>query len=105
MEQSTREELFEYIAKTDLKTIQEENGLEEDEILLPDASYETLDPDFLNVEPVGEDEDVDIEFVMLPAGKYEMLIRDSERLATVTRYVCSDKPCIKAVKALLEVEA
>lgn len=84
---------LEYVENTEMEQIQQENGLEEDEILLPD---------FLTVEPVEED---DIEFIMLPAGKYEMLIRDSEKLAAVTRYVCSDKPCMKAIKALLEVES
>ena len=53
---------LEYVEKTEIKKIQEENGLEDDEILLPG---------FLSVEPVEED---DIEFIMLPAGKYEMLI-------------------------------
>lgn len=83
---------LEYVEKTEIKKIQEENGLEDDEILLPG---------FLTVEPVEKD---DIEFIMLPAGKYEMLIRDSEKLAAVTRYVCSDNPQFKGVKALLEVE-
>lgn len=87
-----QKDYLEYVEETEMEQIQQENGLEEDEILLPD---------FLNVEPVEED---DIEFIMLPAGKYEMLIRDSEKLAAVTRYVCSDKPCMKAIKALLEVE-
>ena len=87
-----QKDYLEYVEKTEMEQIQQENGLEEDEILLPD---------FLPVEPVEED---DIEFIMLPAGKYEMLIRDSEKLAAVTRYVCSDKPCMKAIKALLEVE-
>ena len=81
-----------YVEETEMEQIQQENGLEEDEILLPD---------FLTVEPVEED---DIEFIMLPAGKYEMLIRDSEKLAAVTRYVCSDNPQFKGVKALLEVQ-
>lgn len=87
-----QKDYLEYVEETEMEQIQQENGLEEDEILLPDL---------LAVEPVEED---DIEFIMLPAGKYEMLIRDSEKLAAVTRYVCSDKPCMKAIKALLEVE-
>lgn len=87
-----QKDYLEYVEETEMKQIQQENGLEEDEILLPD---------FLTVEPVEED---DIEFIMLPAGKYEMLIRDSEKLAAVTRYVCSDNPQFKGVKALLEVE-
>ena len=87
-----QKDYLEYVEETEMEQIQQENGLEENEILLPD---------FLTVEPVEED---DIEFIMLPAGKYEMLIRDSEKLAAVSRYVCSDKPCMKAIKALLEVE-
>lgn len=87
-----QKDYLEYVEETEMEQIQQENGLEEDEILLPD---------FLTVEPVEED---DIEFIMLPAGKYEMLIRDSEKLAAVTRYVCSDNPQFKGVKALLEVE-
>ena len=88
-----QKDYLEYVEKTEMEQIQQENGLEEDEILLPD---------FLTEEPVEENEYT--EFVILPAGKYEMLIRDSEKLAAVTRYVCSDKPCMKAIKALLEVE-
>ena len=87
-----QKDYLKYVEETEMEQIQQENGLEEDEILLPD---------FLTVEPVEED---DIEFIMLPAGKYEMLIRDSEKLAAVSRYVCSDKPCMAAIKALLEVE-
>ena len=87
-----QKDYLEYVEETEMEQIQQENGLEEDEILLPD---------FLIVEPVEED---DIEFIMLPAGKYEMLIRDSEKLAAVTRYICSDNPQFKGVKALLEVE-
>ena len=87
-----QKDYLEYVEETEMEQIQQENGLEEDEILLPD---------FLTVEPVEEE---DIEFIMLPAGKYEMLIRDSEKLAAVTRYVCSDNPQLKAIKALLEVE-
>lgn len=87
-----QKDYLEYVEETEMEQIQQQNGLEEDEILLPD---------FLTVEPVEED---DIEFIMLPAGKYEMLIRDSEKLAAVTRYVCSDNPQFKGVKALLEVE-
>ena len=87
-----QKDYLEYVEETEMEQIQQENGLEENEILLPD---------FLTVEPVEED---DIEFIMLPAGKYEMLIRDSEKLAAVTRYVCSDNPQFKGVKALLEVE-
>ena len=87
-----QKDYLEYVEETEMEQIQQENGLEEDEILLPD---------FLTVEPVEEE---DIEFIMLPAGKYEMLIRDSEKLAAVTRYVCSDNPQFKGVKALLEVQ-
>lgn len=84
---------FGYVETTGLEQIQAENNLEEDEILLPEVEEE--------IEITEEELD---EFVIMPTGKYEMLIRDSERLAAVTRYVCGEKPCMKSVKALLEVE-
>lgn len=86
------EKYVEYVENTDFEQIQEEQNLDDGEIYIPGA----LDAELIEEESV--------EFIMLPAGKYEMLIRDSEKLAAVTRYVCSDKPYMSAVKALLEVE-
>ena len=86
------EKYVEYVENTDFEQIQEEQNLGDGEIYIPGA----LDAELI--------EEESIEFIMLPAGKYEMLIRDSEKLAAVTRYVCSDNPQFKGVKALLEVE-
>lgn len=83
------EEIIKDLEEKDFTEFTSDNGLGADEILLPEV------------------EDLDVvydEFAIVPAGKYEMLVRESERLAAVTRYVCSDKPCMAAIKALLEVE-
>ena len=88
----TKEQYVEYVEGTDFDTIQKEQGLEAGEILLPGVWEEEQHSDLYE------------EFVMVPACKYEMLIRDSEKLAAVTRYVCSDNPQFKGVKTLLEVE-
>ena len=83
------EEIIKKLEEKDFMGFASDNGLSADEILLPEV----------------EDSDVVYEeFAIVPAGKYEMLVRESERLAAVTRYVCSDKPCMAAIKALLEVE-
>ena len=79
----------EIIKELEKKDFIEDKGLSADEILLPE---------------VADSDVVYDEFAIVPAGKYEMLVRESERLAAVTRYVCSDKPCMGAIKALLEVE-
>lgn len=88
-----QKDYLEYVEKTEMEQIQQENGLEEDEILLPD---------FLTEEPVEENEYT--EFVILPAGKYEMLIRDSEKLSSISKYIDTERPLIECIKALLEVE-
>lgn len=88
----TKEQYVEYVENNDFDKIQKEQGLEAGEIFPPGVWEEEQHSDLYE------------EFVMVPACKYEMLIRDSERLAAVTRYVCSDKPCMGAIKALLEVE-
>lgn len=86
---SKAEEIIKELEEKDFTEFASDNGLSADEILLPEV----------------EDSDVVYEeFVIVPAGKYEMLVRESERLTAVTRYVCSDKPCMAAIKALLEVE-
>ena len=83
------EEIIKELEEKDFTEFASDNGLSADEILLPEV----------------EDSDVVCdEFAIVPAGKYEMLVRESERLAAVTRYVCSDKPCMAAIKALLEVD-
>ena len=76
---------LDYVGGKTYEEIQEDYNLNDGEIFLPESE---------NI----------LEFVMLPAGKYEMLIRDSEKLAAVIRYICSDNPQFKGVKALLEVE-
>ena len=76
---------LDYVQTKDYEQIKEDYNLEDGEIFLP------------------EEENI-LEFVMMPSGKYEMLVRDSERLAAVTRYVFSDNPQFKGVKALLEVQ-
>ena len=88
----TKEQYVEYVEGTDFDKIRKEQGLEADEIFLPEAEEE------------GQNSGLYEEFVMVPACKYEMMIRDSEKLAAVTRYVCSENPQFKGVKALLEVE-
>lgn len=88
----TKEQYVEYVEGTDFDKIQKEQGLEAGEIFLPEAEEENQHSGLYE------------EFVMVPACKYEMLVRESERLAAVTRYVYSDKPCMAAIKALLEVE-
>lgn len=79
------DKFLDYVHGADYEQIKEDYNLEDGEIFLPEVE---------NI----------LEFVMIPAGKYEMLIRDSERLAAVTRYIYSDNPQFKGVKALLEVQ-
>lgn len=83
------EEIIKELDEKGFTEFASDNGLEDGEILLPDEEFSDVVYD---------------EFAIVPAGKYEMLVRESERLAAVTRYVCSDKPCMAAIKALLEVE-
>lgn len=89
----TKEQCYiDYVKNNDFEKIQEEQALESGEIFIPEAEEEEQHNGFYE------------EFVIVPAGKYEMLVRESERLTAVTRYVCSDKLCMGAIKALLEVE-
>ena len=83
------EEIIKELDEKGFTEFASDNGLEAGEILLPEEEFSDVVYD---------------EFAIVPAGKYEMLVRESERLAAVTRYVCSDKPCMGAIKALLEVE-
>lgn len=78
------DKFLEYVNSRSYDDIVEENELEEGEILLPE------------VESI-------LEFVMIPVGKYEMLIRESEKLASITRYLDTEKPTLKCVRAMLEV--
>lgn len=78
------DKFLEYVNSRSYDEIVEENELEEGEILLPE------------VESI-------LEFVMIPVGKYEMLIRESEKLASITRYLDTEKPTLKCVRAMLEV--
>ena len=83
------EEIIKELDEKGFTEFASDNGLEFGEVLLPEEEFSDVVYD---------------EFAIVPAGKYEMLVRESERLAAVTRYVCSDKPCMAAIKALLEVE-
>lgn len=79
------DKFLDYVSGKTYEEIQEDYNLEDGEIFLPEVE---------NI----------LEFVMVPVSKYEMLVRESEKLTAVTRYMCSDNPQFKGVKALLEVE-
>lgn len=79
------DKFLDYVSGKTYEEIQEDYNLEDGEIFLPEVE---------NI----------LEFVMVPVSKYEMLVRESEKLTAVTRYICSDNPQFKGVKALLEVE-
>ena len=79
------DKFLDYVSGKTYEEIQEDYNLEDGEIFLPEVG---------NI----------LEFVMVPVSKYEMLVRESEKLTAVTRYMCSDNPQFKGVKALLEVE-
>lgn len=79
------DKFLDYVGGKTYEEIQEDYNLEDGEIFLPEVE---------NI----------LEFVMVPVSKYEMLVRESEKLTAVTRYICSDNPQFKGVKALLEVE-
>ena len=79
------DKFLDYVSGKTYEEIQEDYNLEDGEIFLPEVE---------NI----------LEFVMVPVSKYEMLVRESEKLTAVTRYMCSDNPQFKSVKALLEVE-
>lgn len=78
------DKFLDYVGGKTYEEIQEDYNLEDGEIFLPEVE---------NI----------LEFVMVPVSKYEMLVRESEKLTAVTRYVCSDKPYVSAIKAILEV--
>ena len=78
------DKFLDYVSGKTYEEIQEDYNLEDGEIFLPEVE---------NI----------LEFVMVPVSKYEMLVRESEKLTAVTRYVCSDKPYVSAIKAILEV--
>lgn len=50
-------------------------------------------------EQVNQDDD----FIIVPTGKYEMIIRESERMRMIERYLYSESPKIGTVKILAEV--
>lgn len=79
------DKFLDYVGGKTYEEIKEDYNLEDGEIFLPEVE---------NI----------LEFVMVPVSKYEMLVRESEKLTAVTRYICSDNPQFKGVKALLEVE-
>lgn len=79
------DKFLDYVSGKTYEEIQEDYNLKDGEIFLPEVE---------NI----------LEFVMVPVSKYEMLVRESEKLTAVTRYACSDKPYMSAVKAILEVE-
>lgn len=48
--------------------------------------------------------DRDEDFIFLPTGKYEMLIRDSEKIAALMRYLDTSKPNMDGVRVMMEVK-
>lgn len=88
----TKEQCYiDYVKNNDFEKIQEEQALESGEIFIPEAEEEEQHNGFYE------------EFVMVPACKYEMLIRDSEKLASVGRYLSTEKPTLNGVKIMMEV--
>lgn len=87
----TKEQYVEYVENNDFDKIQKEQGLEAGEIFLPEAEEEEQHSNLYE------------EFVMVPACKYEMLIRDSEKLASIGRYLSTEKPTINGLKIMMEV--
>ena len=79
------DKFLDYVGGKTYEEIQEDYNLEDGEIFLPEVE---------NI----------LEFVMVPVGKYEMLVRDSEKLASISKYIDTERPLIKCIKALLEVE-
>lgn len=79
------DKFLDYVDGKNYGEIQEDYNLEDGEIFLPEVE---------NI----------LEFVMVPVGKYEMLIRDSEKLSSISKYIDTERPLIKCIKALLEVE-
>lgn len=79
------DKFLDYVDGKTYEEIQEDYNLEDGEIFLPEVE---------NI----------LEFVMVPVGKYEMLIRDSEKLASISKYIDTERPLIECIKALLEVE-
>lgn len=79
------DKFLDHVGGKTYEEIQEDYNLEDGEIFLPEVE---------NI----------LEFVMVPVGKYEMLIRDSEKLASISKYIDTERPLIECIKALLEVE-
>ena len=79
------DKFLDYVGGKNYGEIQEDYNLEDGEIFLPEVE---------NI----------LEFVMVPVGKYEMLIRDSEKLSSISKYIDTERPLIECIKALLEVE-
>lgn len=71
--------------------IQKEQDFEAGEIFFPEAEEEEQHSDLYE------------EFVMVPACKYEMMIRESEKLASVGRYLDTEEPTLDGVKVMMEV--
>ena len=78
----------EIIKELEKKDFIEDKGLSADEILLPE---------------VADSDVVYDEFAIVPAGKYEMMIRDSEKLASIGRYLSTEKPTLNGLKVMMEV--
>ena len=87
----TKEQYVEYVEGTEFDKIQKEQGLEAGEIFLPGVWEEEQHSDLYE------------EFVMVPACKYEMMIRESEKLASVGRYLDTEEPTLDGVKVMMEV--
>lgn len=51
--------------------------------------------------PDLKSEDEYDDFTIIPVAKYEMLIRDSEKLEGLSRYLDTDRPSLKGVKVML----
>ena len=77
------DKFLDYVGGKNYGEIQEDYNLEDGEIFLPEVE---------NI----------LEFVMVPVGKYEMLIRDSEKLSSISKYIDTERPLIECIKALLE---
>ena len=87
----TKEQYVEYVENNDFDKIQKEQGLEAGEIFLPEAEEEEQHSNLYE------------EFVMVPACKYEMMIRESEKLASIGRYLSTEKPTLNGLKVMMEV--
>ena len=82
------EEIIKELDEKGFMEFASDNGLEAGEILLPEEEFSDVVCD---------------EFAIVPAGKYEMLIRDSEKLASIGRYLSTEKPTLNGLKVMMEV--